>query len=101
MKPLVLLAIGLGATSVYAQPLHGGEPDADRLSGREQRRIELRTALQASRQVDTPSPRPVEAQPVQKSVDAVPPARHLSPHELAEMREQLRRQQRGAQTFRP
>ena len=93
MKRLPLFALAwLCAASVYAQRLQGGEPGADGQAVRQQRRVEIRTALQAKREVDTPSTQVVET---------VPRGRHLSPRERAEMRQQLRQQQPGNQNYRP
>ena len=88
----LLLTLGLCAAGAFAQPLQNAAPGADRQAAREQRRAELRIALQANRQVEVQNTRSF----------APPPAgRHLSPRELAEMRQQLRQQQAENQRYRP
>lgn len=77
----------LCATVACAQPARGNDPTGELLIVREQRRSELRDALQRSRTVE-----PRTAAGAATSV-----GRHLSPRELAEMREQLRRQQTESQ----
>ena len=88
----LLLTLGLCAAGAFAQPLQHAGSGADRQAEREQRRAELRTALQAKRQAEAPTSRAYG-----------PPTagRHLSPRELAEMRQQLRQQQAESQRYRP
>lgn len=90
MKPhLFLAALCLCDVGAFAQPWRGPE-GADPVVTHQQRKAALRDALQTVRRRDAP----VDS-PAAKSVEAVPVARHLSPSELAEMREQLRRQQKA------
>lgn len=76
----MIWTIGAG---VCAQSGSAPGQGRERETTREQRRAELRTALQAGRNADQQVP--VE--------DAVSTGRHLTPQERAEMRQQLRRQQ--------
>ena len=91
-RHLLRASILLCASGAFAQPAQNAEPGADRQAAREQRRAELRTALQAPRQVETQPP---------GSFEPLPASRHLSPRELAEMRQQLRQQQAEGQRYRP
>ena len=88
----LFLTIWLCAATAIAQPLQNFGPGDDRQAAREQRRAELRTALQANRQVEAPTIRVYEPPPAD---------RHLSPRELAEMRQQLRQQQAEGPRYRP
>ena len=88
----LLLTLWLCAAGAFAQPLQNAVSGADRQAEREQRRVELRIALQAKRQVEATSSR---------AYGTAPAGRHLSPRELAEMRQQLRQQQAESQRYRP
>ena len=91
-RHLFLAALCLCEVSASAQPWRGPE-GSDPVVAHQQRKAALRDALQTGRrtksQSDSQAAKSVEA------VEAVPVARHLSPPELAEMREQLRRQQKA------
>jgi hypothetical protein len=91
-RPLLFATIWLCAVSAFAQPMQTAGPGAERQVSREQRRAELRTALQANRQAQAQST---------KTYDMPPAGRHLTPRELAEMRQQLRQQPTGGQNSRP
>ena len=75
--------ICLSFASAFAQPTQNAGREDERQDVREQRRIELRNALQGGRRSEARDPKP----------DA-PAAggRHLSARERAEMRQQLRQQ---------
>lgn len=60
---------------------------------RDQRRVELRQALQPQRQPPAPAPAPAEDPAVQ--------TRQLSPKERVEMRQLLRQQRRDTEAARP
>ena len=83
-RQLLFAIIWLGTGCAFAQPAQSVGPGFDRQAAREQRRVDLRNALHASRLPDASA---------SKADEAAPAARHLSLRELAEMREQLRQQQ--------
>jgi hypothetical protein len=82
-RNLLFATVWLSTASAFAQPAQHSGLAAERQAAREQRRAELRTALQPNRQSDGQTT---------KAYDAPPAARHLSARELAEMRQQLRQQ---------
>ncbi len=84
--------ICLSVASAFAQPMQTGASAQERQDAREQRRIELRNALQVSR-----------TNKVRDASRETPATggRHLSAHELAEMRQQLRQQEAADQRRRP
>lgn len=88
-SPLFLCAAG-----AIAQPSQNAGPGADRQAARDQRRAELRIAVQASRQIEAEAPAPRVYEPLATS-------RHLSPRERAEMRQQLRQQQPEGPRYKP
>ena len=91
-RHLLCAAMCICAGGAIAQPGQNGGPGSDRQAAREQRRAELRTALLANRQLDAQNA---------GGFETVPTGRHLSPRELAEMRQQLRQQQAQSQHYRP
>jgi hypothetical protein len=91
-RNLLLATIWLCTAGAFAQPAQSSGPGAERQAAREQRRADLRTALQPNRHSDVQ---------VTKVYDAPPAARHLSARELAEMRQQLRQQQAEAPHYHP
>ncbi len=85
MRPLYLSTlVCFWTASAIAQPAQNVEFGGERQAAREQRRVDLRNALRAGQQVDTPP---------QESAESVPVGRHLSVQERTEMRRQLRQQQ--------
>ena len=89
---LLFATIWLSTAGAFAQPVQNAGPGAERQAAREQRRSDLRTALQPKRRADVHTT---------KAYDAPPAARHLSARELAEMRQQLRQQQAEVSHFQP
>ncbi|MEO8858281.1 MAG: hypothetical protein ABI343_14965 [Burkholderiaceae bacterium] len=80
-RQLLFAAISCCVVGVQSQPV-SGDPTFDRQAAR-QRREDLRKAWESNRSTETTGT---------KDYDTAPPMRHLSQQELAEMREQLRRQ---------
>ena len=91
---LLFATVWLSTAGAFAQPVPSPSPGAgaERQAARAQRRADLRTALQPNRQPDVQSA---------WTYDVPPAARHLSARELAEMRQQLRRQQAEVSQLRP
>ena len=90
---LLFLLILFGAAGALAQGAGGSN---ERQAAREQRRTELRSALQARRQ----SEKPPESQGARVE-PRTQQVRHLTPEERAEMRQQLRQQQIENRRVRP
>ena len=94
MQRILLFSLMLlGAASALAQ---GAGSSNERQAAREQRRTELRSALLARRQSEQP-PESQGARVEQRALQA----RHLTPEERAEMRQQLRQQQIENRRVRP
>lgn len=83
-RELLVAAISCCVTGLQAQPA-SGDPTFDRQAARE-RREDLRRAWESDRTAESPA--------APRRNESAPPMRHLSQRELAEMREQLRRQAR-------
>ena len=79
-KCSLILAISAACAGAWAQSLPLATLESADTDTREQRRTELRTILQAHRQWE----------PMATSADATPAERHLTEHERAEIRQQLR-----------
>lgn len=102
MNLYLMLATVCLSVSAFAQPVHNAgsiaeigipaELQAARQAARDLRRIELRLALQSYGASDVQ---------VAKTYDARLVNYHLSPKELAEMRQQLRQQQTEVSKYRP
>lgn len=88
-RHLFLVALCVCDVVAFAQPMRGPE-STDPVLAQQLRKAALRDVLQMSRRADARG----DVQGT-KSAQPVAAPRHLSPPELAEMREQLRRQQRS------
>lgn len=86
------LSISLLAVGSWAQPAVSRDAAPDQTAP-EQRRAELRSALQA--------PRGREAQGKEQTLENAALNRHLSAQERADLRQQLRQQRREANPDRP
>ena len=97
-----MLAAFCLSVSAFAQPVHNtgsiaeigvpAEIEAARQAARDQRRTELRIALQSYGASDAQAAKTYDTRFVNY---------HLSPRELAEMRQQLRQQQAEMSKYRP
>ena len=88
---LILIANGTACAGAWAQLPPQVAPEPSHPLTREQRRVELRTVLQAQSQRDAAT----------THTEALPLARHLSEQDRAEIRQQLRQQRDANPAIRP